>query len=682
MVWGIASAVWESVLEAELFGPYRLDELIGRGGMGEVFRAFDTKRDRAVALKLLPAALSADVEFVARFRREAALAARLQAPHVVPIHDYGDIDGRLFIDMRLVSGTDLGRLLAGGPLEPARAVSIVAQVASALDDAHAEGLAHRDVKPSNVLLTGNDFAYLADFGVVREVSGGPALTRTGAMVGTLAYMAPERFEGQSGDRLADIYALSCVLYETLTGRPPFGGQSPPALMYAHLHRIPPLASTQQRGVPAALDEVITRGMAKDPRQRFATAGQLADAASAALRGPVRTAPGNDRPTNASTLERAPAIPDTTPDPARGTRHQQQPTPPAAPTKPLTTPPPKPQPLPPPTALLTPPTPQPKPPPEPQPTPPPKPQFTPPFKPQPAPKPSPTHKPQSTPPTPQPPAPLKPPPEPLPTALPKPPPSTRKSSRRSALAVPATFLVLLAAVAAIVFFVKPGRHDGDEQSEPIPPSTRPSTAGLERYYGQSLSWGGCSSFDHTPDDEKVYTDPSLECARLTVPLDYTKPNGRKIEVGLLRRHASNPANRIGSLVINPGGPGVSGMSFAANLALNTKVSRVRITDNRVSERFDLVGFDPRGVGSSEPKIVCRTPAEWDAERPMNLGVDTSPAGVAKTEDQEKADNNGCVTRTGKDVLANIGTRDVARDLDIMLSALGDKKLTYLGFGYGT
>ena len=418
----------ESLLEAEMFGPYRLDELIGRGGMGEVYRAFDTKRKRAVALKRLPAAQGADAEFVARFRREAAIAARLRAPHVVPIHDYGDIDGRLFIDMRLVSGTDLARLLAGGgPLEPARAVGIIAQVASALDDAHAEGLAHRDVKPSNVLLTNNDFAYLADFGVAREVSGGPAITVAGTMVSTLAYMAPERFMGRSGDHFADVYALGCVLYEALTGRPPFGGVSPPTLMYAHVHHAPPRASTRRRGVPPALDEVIARGMAKDPRQRFATAGQLA---SAALQGLVSAAPRNDEPAGVSTIVPLPGIPDPAPGPPSGDRTQQQPKPP--PTPPKSTP-----------------------------TPPLKPQSTPQFTPQPTP-----------------------PPEPQPTPPPEPQPLARKASRGSVLAVGATLLVLLAAVAVIVFFVIPRPKPG-----PLP-------TGLERFYDQTLSWSGCLPFAKT------------------------------------------------------------------------------------------------------------------------------------------------------------------------------------------
>ena len=217
-------------------------------------------------------------------------------------------------------------------------------------------------------------------------------------------------------------------------------------------------------------------------------------------------------------------------------------------------------------------------------------------------------------------------------------------------------------------------------------------GLEQFYGQSLSWGGCSAFATTPSDKKAYADPALQCAYLNVPLDYADPKGRVIKVGLLRRPASDPAHRIGSLVINPGGPGGSGMSTAASLA-------DQIANNDVGKRFDFVGFDPRGVGSSKPQVVCRTPAERDAERLMNLNVDTSPAGVAQTENQEKADDAGCVSHTGQEVLANggtpqavsdtgkqilenVGTRDVVRDMDVMRSALGNEKLTYLGYSYGT
>ena len=198
--------------------------------------------------------------------------------------------------------------------------------------------------------------------------------------------------------------------------------------------------------------------------------------------------------------------------------------------------------------------------------------------------------------------------------------------------------------------------------------------LERFYRQDLAWGGCSAFATTPSEKKAYADPGLQCSFLEVPLDYAQPNGQTVKVGLLRRPASDRAHRIGSLVINPGGPGESGMSTAANLVN-------QVTNNDLGRRFDFVGFDPRGVGSSKPPVLCRTPAEWDAERLMNLGVDTSPAGVARTESQEKADDAGCVSRTGTNVLANIGTREVVRDMDVMRSALGDKKLTYLGYSYG-
>lgn len=307
-----------AVVEPVLFGPYRLDELIGRGEMSEVYRAFDTKRDQVVALKRLPVELGADAEFSAQFRRETAIAARLQSPHIVPIHDYGSIDGQLFIDMRLVIGTDLGKLLAHqGALAPTRAVGIIAQVASALDHAHTQGLTHRNIKPSNVLLTHDDFAYLTDFGVARVLTEAPALTATEATGGDLAYMAPERFLGQPGDHLADTYSLACMLYESLTGGPPFCGEGLSTLMYAHVHLAPPPASRQQPGVPAALDEVIARGMAKDPIQRFASASQLANAANNAVRTPTNVTLLNTsvpvRPPSTTDTVRWTNPPQTTPD---------------------------------------------------------------------------------------------------------------------------------------------------------------------------------------------------------------------------------------------------------------------------------------------------------------------------------------------------------------------------------
>jgi serine/threonine-protein kinase len=294
---------------AERFGPYRLDELIGCGGMGEVYRAFDTVKQRTVALKRLPVALAADAKFQARFRRESASAARLSEPHIIPIHDYGEIDGRLFIEMRLVVGRDLARVLAEqGPMRPARAVDIVGQVARALDAAHANGLIHRDVKPSNVLITGKDgdeFAYLMDFGIARtsvDTGGSTPITATGERVGTLDYMAPERFGEGPIDGRADVYSLACLLFQALTGAKPFRGEGLPAMVYAHLNLDPPRPSTQRPGVPVALDEVIARGMAKDPERRYPTAGALAAAARAALETPMaERAPPPVTPPLASTI---------------------------------------------------------------------------------------------------------------------------------------------------------------------------------------------------------------------------------------------------------------------------------------------------------------------------------------------------------------------------------------------
>ena len=286
-----------------MFGPYRLQELIGRGGMGEVYRAYDTSRGRVVALKRLPVALAADPTFQARFRSEASLAARLHEPHVIPIHDFGEIDGQLYIDMRLVEGPDLAAMLADhGPLPPRRAVEIVTQVATALDAAHAAGLVHRDIKPGNILVVGSgtapDFVYVADFGIARAVDGSNSgsLTSTGATVGSLDYIAPERFSGGHGDRRADIYALGCVLFEALTARRPFPVEGLPAIVNAHLNTPPPAPSALRPEVAASLDAVVARAMAKDPDDRYQTAGALAAAARLAC------------DTDAGSAAAAPALP--------------------------------------------------------------------------------------------------------------------------------------------------------------------------------------------------------------------------------------------------------------------------------------------------------------------------------------------------------------------------------------
>src|SRR6201996_5621499 len=265
-------------------GNYRLDRLLGVGGMGEVFQAYDTQRDRFIALKLLPEVFSDDQEYLKRFQRESHVAARLREPHVIPIHDFGEIDGQLFIDMRLVDGADIGTLLdENGRMTPEQAVYLVSQVAEALDAAHADHLVHRDIKPSNILVTSNDFVYVVDFGIAQSMDGQQtSLTITGVTVGTWHYMAPERFIGRAVDGRADVYSLACVLHECLTGAPPFSGRGLPALMYAQLNSDPPEASSLVEGIPPALDAVIARGMAKDPEDRFPTAGALAAAAPPAF----------------------------------------------------------------------------------------------------------------------------------------------------------------------------------------------------------------------------------------------------------------------------------------------------------------------------------------------------------------------------------------------------------------
>lgn len=265
------------------FGPYRLVRLLRQGGMGEVYEAEDTRKRRMVALKLISQQFSGNSEFRARLQREADIAGRLTEPHVVPIHDYGEIDGRFYVDMRLVDGVDLGTLLRrDGPLAAPRAIAIISQVAAALDAAHAVGVTHRDVTPGNILITGSDFAYLADFGIARAATD-PGLTQFGTAIGTYYYMAPERFTDDTVTHSADIYSLACVLSECLTGSPPYRVDTIERLVAAHLTKAPPSPSQLRPGAfPPALDQVIAKGMAKRPEERYRTAGEFAAAAHDAL----------------------------------------------------------------------------------------------------------------------------------------------------------------------------------------------------------------------------------------------------------------------------------------------------------------------------------------------------------------------------------------------------------------
>jgi serine/threonine-protein kinase len=298
--------------EPRRFGHYQLRTLLGRGSMGQVYEAYDTGKDRVVALKILDVDLGKDPGYRERFRRESQAAARLAEPHVIPIHDWGEIDGMLFIDMRLVRGHNLGALLRrSGPLPPARATAVVEQIAAALDAAHRIGLIHRDVKPENILIAEGDFAYLADFGIAQS-STDIKLTATGNPVGSYAYMAPERFDDGPASAAVDIYALACVLYEALTGLTPFPAASISKAIKSHLADEPPRPSAHP-GVPPAFDAVVARGMAKHPAQRYRSAGELAHAAREALTG--RLLPGAGPPPTAMTMPRsAPEFPAVAPAP--------------------------------------------------------------------------------------------------------------------------------------------------------------------------------------------------------------------------------------------------------------------------------------------------------------------------------------------------------------------------------
>ncbi|WP_415823568.1 serine/threonine-protein kinase, partial [Mycobacterium basiliense] len=297
------------------FGPYRLTRLLGRGGMGEVYEAEHTVKEWTVAVKLMSENFSKDPVFRERMKREARITGRLQEPHVVPIHDYGEIDGQMFLEMRLIEGTDLDSLLKRfGPLTPPRAVAIITQIASALDAAHAAGVMHRDVKPQNILVTREDFAYLVDFGIASATTD-EKLTQLGTAVGTWKYMAPERFSNDEVTYRADIYALACVLHECLTGSPPYRADSASMLVTAHMMDPIPQPSTARAGIPKAFDAVIARGMAKKPDERYASAGDLALAAHEALSNPDQDHAANIlRRSQEATLPgpQQPAVPPTMP----------------------------------------------------------------------------------------------------------------------------------------------------------------------------------------------------------------------------------------------------------------------------------------------------------------------------------------------------------------------------------
>jgi serine/threonine protein kinase len=265
---------------------YRIEALLGRGGMSVVYRAEDLRLKRKVALKLMAPELAEDQRFRERFLRESELAASIDHRSIIPIYEAGEVDGQLYIAMRYVEGTDLKALLSGdGVIEPRRALALLEQVADALDAAHERGLVHRDVKPANVLIAvqaDREHCYLSDFGLTKQVASESGFTEAGQFVGTADYIAPEQLERGPVDRHADIYSLGCILYQCLTGEVPYSGERLMAVLWAHVNEPPPSASERNPELPAAVDTVIAKALAKSPEQRYPSCAKLIDAAREAL----------------------------------------------------------------------------------------------------------------------------------------------------------------------------------------------------------------------------------------------------------------------------------------------------------------------------------------------------------------------------------------------------------------
>jgi serine/threonine-protein kinase len=280
----------------EIIAGYRIEQRIGQGGMGVVYRATQLSTDRTVALKLMSPEKNRDPVFRERFKRESRLAGAITHPHVVSVVDSGDDDGLMFIAMEYVDGVDLGDYLRRtGPLPLGLARTLIEQLASALDAAHRRDLVHRDVKPANVLLAseGGPHAYLTDFGVAKQLTAASGLTGADALVGTIDYMAPEQIRGEPTDRRADVYSLAAVLYHCLAGDPPYRRETEVAKLWAHLDAPPPRPSSARRGLPTDLDGVVATGLAKHPGDRYPSAGELARAMAKAIRraaGPRTDAP--------------------------------------------------------------------------------------------------------------------------------------------------------------------------------------------------------------------------------------------------------------------------------------------------------------------------------------------------------------------------------------------------------
>jgi len=263
-------------------GRYRLESLIGKGGMAEVYRATDTRLDRTVAIKMVLPALVSQQAFLERFLREARLVAALEHPNILPIYDFGEQDGAPYLVTPLMTGGTLAQQIGASGLPPALVVDHVAQLAGSLDTAHEAGILHRDVKPGNVLMDRNARPVLADFGLARVAGAASDLTATGIMVGTPLYMAPELAQGADASTSSDLYALGVLAYQMLCGATPFDAETPVAVLHQHVaQEVPPL-SKRISGLPLPVDDVLARALAKQPEERFPSGAEMARALGASL----------------------------------------------------------------------------------------------------------------------------------------------------------------------------------------------------------------------------------------------------------------------------------------------------------------------------------------------------------------------------------------------------------------
>jgi tRNA A-37 threonylcarbamoyl transferase component Bud32 len=298
-------------LSGRSFGVYRIVEPLGAGGMASVYKAYQPAVDRHVALKVLPSHLARDPEFLGRFQQEAKVLAQLQHPHILPVHDFGESDGFTYIVMPFIKTGTLANALTGQPLEFEQIRRVITQVGDALDCAHTQGLVHRDVKPSNILIDDRGNCLLADFGIAKILEGADTLTATGGLIGTPKYMSPEQGMGNPIDGRSDIYSLGVVLYEMATGQVPYQAETPLAVVVKHIRDPLPIPSQVNPDIPEPLQRMIFRAMHKEPSERFASAGAMVDAMSAITLTPTRPVSGAVPPLPTVAMERPPGVDDVT-----------------------------------------------------------------------------------------------------------------------------------------------------------------------------------------------------------------------------------------------------------------------------------------------------------------------------------------------------------------------------------